>query len=384
MRTAPLQRVLERHRAVICVGPGGVGKTTVSAALAMQAAYMGHRTAVLTIDPARRLAGALGLPEIGSVERHISAEAFEAAGLTAPRGELSALMLDIKEAWDSVVSEHQPDAQRRHQLLSNRLYRAMSTALAGSQEYMAMEKLFSLSQRSEDRLDRVLLDTPPAQHAIDFLEAPSRMLNALSNDATRWLLEPYKRGGGRLRRRLFDAGSSIFVRTISKLTGAELLDELAELLLGMQGMFEGFQARADAVRRLLSSPETAFLVVSSASPSGQAQAEAFIRRLSERGVRAQALILNRATDNPFRGPPDGARLDAALRGLGADPDLSHKLFEEGERIRAAAEEEQAGAARLRQQLPVQLCPQLRGDVHELGGLDALRQRLMSGESTSDA
>ena len=190
-----LDGLLATSRCVVCVGPGGVGKTSTSAAIAMQAARLGKRTIVLTIDPARRLANALGLPEIGNEEADVSVDAFGRAGLSPPKGRLTAMMLDIKRTWDDVIQRYHPDPERRAKLLSNRLYVALSTALAGSQEYMAMEKLYELALREKDPLDAIILDTPPANHAVDFLEAPSRMLNALDNDATKWLVEPYKERG---------------------------------------------------------------------------------------------------------------------------------------------------------------------------------------------
>ncbi|MEO1335806.1 MAG: ArsA-related P-loop ATPase, partial [Myxococcota bacterium] len=288
----PLASTVLSNRCVVCVGPGGVGKTSTAAALGMYAAAAGKRTVVLTIDPAKRLANALGLSEIGSVERPVSAAAFEQAGLPPPKGQLSAMMLDIKQAWDEVIRRYHPDEEKREKLLNNRLYQAMSTALAGSQEYMAMEKLHALSTRSEDPLDVIILDTPPANHALDFLEAPSRIVNALDNDATRWLVEPYQ-NQGRLSRRLFDAGSTFFIRTISKFIGTEMLEDLAELLVGFQGMFEGFQARAATVSGLLSAEDTVFVVVTAPSAVGVADAEAFVSRLEAREHRVGAVILNR-------------------------------------------------------------------------------------------
>ena len=204
-----LDSLLRRARCVVCVGPGGVGKTSTSAAVAVEAARQGRRTIVLTIDPAKRLANALGLPEIGNAEAEVSEQAFLAAGLAPPAGKLTAMMLDIKRTWDEVIRRYHPDPQRRRRLMANRQYVALSTALAGSQEYMAMEKLYELASRREDPLEVIVLDTPPAVHAVDFLEAPSRILNALDNDATKWLVEPYKERG-RITQKLFDAGLFFF------------------------------------------------------------------------------------------------------------------------------------------------------------------------------
>ncbi len=380
MSERTLSTLLAESRCVVCVGQGGVGKTSTSAALAIEAANQGQRSAVLTIDPARRLANALGLPEIGNVEREVPASAFEGSGLGVPQAKLTAMMLDIKEAWDEVVNTYHPDEARKARLLSNRLYEAMSTALAGSQEYMAMEKLYQLASREDDRLDTIILDTPPANHAVDFLEAPSRMLEALDNDATRWLLEPYERRRG-LASRIFDAGSGMFIRTISKFTGTELLEDLAELLFCFQGMFAGFRERATAVQSLLTAPDTTFLVISTPTEDGVREACTFRDRLVERGVHVGGIVFNRGTVDPFTEDrvPSSAGLAAAVAAAGGSLDLTAQLIAQAEGSHADA---QAQAARVRSVAASQpdtvvvAVPQLERDVHDLVGLDALRRALV--------
>ena len=285
-----LQEILSGARCVVCVGPGGVGKTSTAAAMAIDGVFKGRRTVVLTIDPARRLANALGLDSVGSIETMIDNQAFIDAGLSEPKAKLSALMLDIKQAWDEVVRTYHPDEDKRQKLLNNDFYQALSTAMAGSQEYMAMEKLHQLANREHDRLDLIVLDTPPATNAIDFLEAPNRLVNALSNDATKWLLKPYRRSGW------LSGGSSLVVATLSKLTGTELLEKLAELLEGLSAMFEGFQDRANAVQKLLTDPQTIFVVVSSPDEAGMDRAEQFAKKLLDHGVNLKAIILNRCEE----------------------------------------------------------------------------------------
>jgi anion-transporting ArsA/GET3 family ATPase len=375
-----LDMLLQRARCVVCVGPGGVGKTSTSAAIAMQAARLGKRTIVLTIDPARRLANALGLPEIGNEEAEIGERAFAAVGMTKPRGRLTAMMLDIKRTWDDVINRYHPDPERRAKLLANRLYVALSTALAGSQEYMAMEKLYELAVRESDRLDTIILDTPPANHAVDFLEAPSRMLNALDNDATKWLIEPYKERG-RITQKLFDAGSSFFIRTISRFTGAELLDELAELLVGFQGMYEGFRERARATRTILEAEDTQFVVVSKPEERTVEEAAAFRDRLVERGCRVGGIVLNRATFDPFLGAaPDGPAFQRELADAGGSADLSRRMVAVAEAARRTAVRHAAAARMLADRvegIPVTLVPELPRDVHDLVGLDALRAHMFA-------
>ena len=178
---------LRQKRIAVCVGSGGVGKTTVAAAVGLARAQAGARVLVCTIDPARRLANAMGLGPLGNVEARVPDHAFHEAGL-APRGELHAMMLDVKRTWDDLVTRHAPDPARRDRILKNRLYHQMSAALAGSQEYMAMEKLHELA--TDRDYDLIVLDTPPTAHALDFLEAPDRMLDFLGNETARALLAP--------------------------------------------------------------------------------------------------------------------------------------------------------------------------------------------------
>jgi anion-transporting ArsA/GET3 family ATPase len=377
--TLRLGSIVSSTRVLVCVGQGGVGKTSTSATIALHAAREGRRALVLTIDPARRLANALGLPEIGNEERVIGAQAFETKGMAPPRGKLSAMMLDIKRTWDEVIGRYHPDAERRDRLLANPLYQALSTVLAGSQEYMAMEKLYELSTRRHDPLDMIVLDTPPATNAMDFLEAPSRMLDALDNDATRWFLEPYTQAG-RITQKLFDAGSSFFIRTISRFTGAELLERLAELLSGFQGMFEGFRERARVVRTLLEAEDTSFVVIGTPREPTVSEARAFRDRLVDRGIKVRALILNRATVDAFEGralPPIDL-LETEVRAEGGSIDLARRLHEAAEHASRCAAAEQARAKKLNEELQgtrVLLAPELPRDIHDLVGLEALRRAL---------
>ncbi len=371
--SSSISQLLDEARCLVCVGPGGVGKTSTSAALAIRAAQRGRRTIVLTIDPAKRLANALGLPEIGNLETEINPQAFETLSLPVPSAKLTALMLDIKHTWDEVVKKYHPDPERQQKLLDNRLYGALSSALAGSQEYMAMEKLYELSTRSEDPPDLIILDTPPANHAVDFLEAPSRLMEGMNNEATRWLVEPYQERG-RLTKRLFDAGSSVFIRTISRFTGTELLDELAELLTCFQGMFSGFSERAEAVNHILTQEDTHFLVVSSPNSKGLKEAEDFVYRLQEKEVHPRAVVLNRAAPELFSGQTPGlAPLEKQLKTISAPHSLAQKLYQNAVQGQSNAQEQRLEASELskRTQLPVAVVPQLPKDVHDLLGLDQL-------------
>ncbi len=382
MAEAGLDAILGSSRVVVCVGQGGVGKTSTSASIAMQAAYAGRRVIVLTIDPARRLANALGLPEIGNEEKVVGDQAFALAQIAPPSGRLTAMMLDIKRTWDEVVSRYHPDPARRDRLLHNKLYEALSSALAGSQEYMAMEKLYELSQRKNDRLDLIVLDTPPASNAMDFLDAPSRMLDALDNDATRWLLEPYT-SAGRITHKLFDAGSSFFIRTIARFTGAELIESLAELLAGFQGMFDGFRDRAKAVRTVLEAEDTTFVVIGTPREAAVNEARAFRDRLVERKIKVGAMVLNRATVDAFDGRmiPPREKLEQNVLDEGGDRAFVDRLYGAAATAAASAREERSRADALALEIaptPLVTVPELPRDVHDLVGLNALRGHLFTG------
>lgn len=370
--------VLDGARCIVAAGSGGVGKTSTSAAIGMEAARRGKRTAVLTIDPARRLANALGLPEIGNEECEVDPEAFSRAGLSPPDGKLTAMMLDIKQAWDEVVHRYHPDAETRGKLLDNRLYETLSTVLAGSQEYMAMEKLYELTRRADDPLDVIVVDTPPAHHAMDFLEAPNRMFAALDNDATRWILDPYEQRKN-LAGRAFERGSSFVVRQIARFTGTEILEDLAELLAGLSAMFDGFRERAKSVEQTLSSDATGFVVVSTPTAGGLADARDFVTRLTGRGVHVTGVVLNRATVDPFReaAPLRPAAVEARVLAAHGTVSLAERLRRNADEARRTARAEEAQIGRFRAAVPAALAviPRFGADVHDLSTLENLRRAL---------
>jgi anion-transporting ArsA/GET3 family ATPase len=366
---------LAGKRVAVCVGSGGVGKTTVAAALALSRALEGGRVLVCTIDPARRLANALGLEALGNVESHVPAHKFREAGL-APAGQLFAMMLDVKRTWDDLVARHASDRARQERIYKNRLYQQLSSALAGSQEYMAMEKLYELA--TERDYDLVVLDTPPTAHALDFLEAPERMLDFLGNETARALLAP----AGRMGLKLFQLGGTYVAKTLARFTGAEVLGDLAELMGSFGGMYEGFKLRAAAVRALLAQPEVGFVIVSSPSPRSVEEALFFHERLHAEGMPIAGLVANRVTPELWGSStpvPDGDALRAALAARGT-PDidlaarLARTLHEHEVLARADAREvERLFAAAIG--LPHVTVPRLETDVHDLAGLAQLAQRL---------
>jgi anion-transporting ArsA/GET3 family ATPase len=369
---------LGAKRVAVCVGSGGVGKTTVAAALALRRALEGGRVLVCTIDPARRLANALGLEALGNVEARIPDDKFREAGL-APRGQLFAMMLDVKRTWDDLVARHAPDPARQERIYRNRIYQQLSNALAGSQEYMAMEKLYELA--TERDYDLIVLDTPPTAHALDFLEAPARILDFLGNETARALLAPAL-SAGKLGMKLFHLGSSYVARTLARFTGAEALADLADFMASFQGMYEGFKDRAAAVRALLARPEVGFVIVSSASPRAVDDALYFHERLHAEGMPIAGFVANRVTQDLWprafgAGLPEASDLEAALAARGVRGNalallaarIAHTLAEHEVLARADARQ----VERLFRSPPSAhaVIPRLEIDVHDLTGLARL-------------
>jgi anion-transporting ArsA/GET3 family ATPase len=281
--------VLARHRVVACVGAGGVGKTTLAAALGLGAARRGRRALVLTIDPARRLADALGVGTLGSEPSPIARPLLTELGVPA-EGELHAMMLDMKRTFDDLVTRFAPDPASRERILENRIYQHVSDALAGSAEYSAMEKVYEMSARPE--FDVVVLDTPPSAHALDFLEAPERLIGLLDSRIVQLLLHPAM-SAGRLGLRWFQRGAHQAFQLIERITGFGFLEDISEFLLAFEGMSEGFRRRAESVRQLLFGPETAFVLASGASPESVAHARDLLARLEARGAKVSGVVANR-------------------------------------------------------------------------------------------
>jgi anion-transporting ArsA/GET3 family ATPase len=372
----PVRESLASRRIAVCVGPGGVGKTTVAAAVALDRALDGALALVCTIDPARRLANALGLSALGNVESRVPEHKFTEAGLK-PKGALFAMMLDVKRTWDDLVTRHAPDPARRERILRNRLYQQMSSALAGSQEYMAMEKLYELA--TDRDYDVIVLDTPPTAHALDFLEAPDRVLDFLGNDTARALLAPAV-GAGKLGLRLAQLGGGYIAKTLARFTGQEVLSDLGDFLQGFQGMYDGFKERAAAVHALLSRADVGFVLVTSPSPVAIGETLAFHERLHAESMPVAALVANRVTPDLWRDGtplPAAGELARALALAGAPADLAPRLAATLAEHQALARAEEQALAGLFAGLPVPraVIPRLESDVHDLAGLARLGERL---------
>ena len=342
-----LSDALGGARVVVCCGSGGVGKTTVSASLGLALAQRGSRVAVVTIDPAKRLATALAISELGDEPHRVP--------LTAAGGELWALQLDPKATFDRLVAREAPDEEARERILANRIYRHLSGAVAGAQEYMAVERLHELVE--EDRYDHVVLDTPPAQNAVDFLDAPQRIIRFIEGRALRVLMRPGVKAGA-FGWRALQAGGAVVMPVLERLAGGQLLRDVADFLAAFDGMYPGFRDRADAVGKLLHSPEAAFVVITGPQPEPVAEAVALWRRLGQDGYPLAGLVVNRVHALP---PARLPRLDAlgeALCAAGADdgPALAARVQDTLDEARALG-------------------------VHDLDALEGLRGALV-GASTS--
>jgi anion-transporting ArsA/GET3 family ATPase len=322
---------VEGRRIVVCCGAGGVGKTTVSAGLGLGLARRGARTAVVTIDPARRLATALGMAGLGDEPRRVPAD------LGPDGAELWALQLDAKATFDRLVAREAPTAEARERILENRIYRHLSGAVAGAQDYMAVERLHELVE--EGSFDAIVLDTPPSQNALDFLDAPARITRFIEGRALRLLLRPPVPGAG-LGRRVLAAGTSTAFSILQRLTGAQLMRDLSDFLGAFDGMYDGFAARAKAISALLRSPEAGFVVVAAPNSEAVEQAVALGRRLDEDGYPLAGLVLNRV--HPL--PPGGlARPETLVPALAAAGALEPASL--AERAAASQREEQILALR---------------------------------------
>ncbi|MFF3092663.1 ArsA family ATPase [Streptomyces cyaneofuscatus] len=269
-------------RIIVCCGSGGVGKTTTAAALGVRAAERGRKAVVLTIDPARRLAQSMGIDQLDNVPRRVDGIAGD--------GELHAMMLDMKRTFDETVEAH-ADADRARAILENPFYQSLSAGFAGTQEYMAMEKLGQL--RARDEWDLIIVDTPPSRSALDFLDAPKRLGSFLDGKFIRLLMAPAK-VGGRAGMKFLNVGMSMMTGTLGKLLGGQFLRDVQTFVAAMDTMFGGFRSRADATYKLLQAPGTAFLVVATPERDALREAAYFVERLAAEDMPLAGLVLNRA------------------------------------------------------------------------------------------
>jgi anion-transporting ArsA/GET3 family ATPase len=374
-----LDRIIDdrRTRIIVCCGSGGVGKTTTAASIGLRAAERGRQVCVLTVDPARRLAQSMGLTSLDNTPRLVDGIDDEAGG------SLHAMMLDMKRTFDEIVEAH-ADPARAAQILANPFYQSLSSSFAGTQEYMAMEKLGQL--RRSDEWDLIVVDTPPSRSALDFLDAPERLGRFLDGRLIRLLTAPVK--ASRPFGRVLNAGLSVMTGALTKLLGGQVLRDAQTFITAFDTMFGGFRERADATYRLLQAPGTSFLVVAIPEPDALREASYFVERLAEERMPLAGLILNRV-HSPVSGGADVSQLSAA-RSLAAAETLeavsqngggaaqappgyaaaAAALRLHAERMSLGTRERRVGGSFMSAHpaVPVVEVPALPEDVHDLAGL----------------
>jgi anion-transporting ArsA/GET3 family ATPase len=306
-----ISSLVAEHQVLICCGSGGVGKTTIAAVLALEGARQGRTTCVITIDPARRLADALGLEDLSDTPSGIDRGRWDDDDTAKPDGALSALMLDTKSTFDRLVTANATTADQAQRILDNRFYRNVSGALGGTQEYMAMEKLHELHDAGE--FDLIVIDTPPTRHALDFLDAPRRLLRLLDNRVFRMLMMPT-----RAYLKVASVAVQTFLRTVARVVGSEAIEDVVAFFRAFEGMEAGFRDRALAVEALLASPDTAFVLVTSPRRDAMEEAYFFANQLGHNGQTIDALIVNRV--HPTFGDESPAGLRAAATELAGRPE----------------------------------------------------------------
>jgi len=357
-------------RIVVCCGAGGVGKTTTSAALALAAAEAGRTVVVLTIDPARRLAQSLGLEELDNEPRRVEVPEAD--------GELHAMMLDMKRTFDDIVAAHSTP-ERAQQILENPFYQSLSSSFAGTQEYMAMEKLGQL--RASDQWDLIIVDTPPSRSALDFLDAPNKMSRFLDGTMIRLLMAPSRAGF-----RFASAGFMLFSRIVSKILGGQLLRDISAFVSALDTMFGGFRERATATYELLRRPGTWFVVVATPEPDALREASYFVDRLSSEGMPLAGLVLNR-THPPATTALSATRAEGAAEEVqesGADgADLAAAALRvHAERMQLATREQHLADrfTSAHPEVAVRTVPAAAGDVHDLDGLRVMGEALTGADA----
>ncbi|MFE3452073.1 ArsA family ATPase [Nonomuraea sp. NPDC059194] len=362
-------------RIVVCCGSGGVGKTTTAAALGLRAVERGRRAVVLTVDPARRLAQSMGLTELDNTPRLVHTA-------TDGEGQLFAMMLDMKRTFDEIIEAH-ADPERARQILTNPFYQSLSSSFAGTQEYMAMEKLGQL--RRSDEWDLIIVDTPPSRSALDFLDAPERLGRFLDGRFIRLLMAPAK-AGGRSAFKLLNAGFGLVAGAMTKLLGAQVIKDLQTFVSALDAVFGGFRQRAEMTYKLLQAPGTAFVVVAAPERDAMREASYFVERLAEERMPLAGLVINRVHLSPAAGL-SAARSAAAAEDLEArgEHDLTAAVLRlHAGRMQLAAREhrERDHFVSAHPTVPVVEVPAMPQDVHDLDGLHAIGQLLAAGADTA--
>jgi anion-transporting ArsA/GET3 family ATPase len=363
-----IDELLAQRHVIVCTGSGGVGKTTTSAALALRAAEMGRRTIVCTIDPARRLAQSLGLEQLGGEPKLVPTGAK-----TKGKGELWAMMLDMKSTFDQMVLD-MTTQERAEKIFSNPFYHHISSTLAGTQEYMAMEKLWELHE--EGRWELIVIDTPPTRSALDFLDAPRRLTDFLEGRFLKLMMFPYLKAG-KTGLRMINFGTRVALRAVTRITGSDLFADVANFFQQFEGMYETFKLRSRRVRELMAARRTAFIIVTAPTEPSLNEARYFAERLTEESIPLGGLVVNRAHAVPAVAgleDPDGMATRVG-DGVLADALRTYSSWRAVSLREDRLLEGTLGAIR---GTPVWRVPDLADDVQDLRSLREVGQLLATG------
>lgn len=389
----PLQQLLQDRQIVVVVGSGGVGKTTNSALFALHAAIEGRRVLVMTIDPARRLANALGVDGLGHEIERIDLEMFREFEVE-PKGELWATMLDMKSAFDSIIERNVTSDADRQAIHNNRFYQFFSTSLAGAQELSATDRLLDVVRSG--RFDLVILDTPPTANALDFLDAPARFADALDNDTIRWFID----AGARAVKAtgLVNVGAGMIIKTLGKFTGMDFFQELGDFLFHLNKVLVGFHERSKETQALLENNTTAFVIVTSPDPATVREAAFFRRRLDDFKVSFGAVVVNRVrkllpADADLNQAPEAltdtlmALPSSAMFGRPLTVRLATNVLNNARSFNGLAERDLATIQQLGREfgkeVDLRTVPMYATDIHSLAGLERVRRDLFGLEPLDD-
>lgn len=369
-----IEDLLQNKKLILVCGSGGVGKTTMAATLAFKGALLGKKVIVLTIDPARRLATSLGLDKLTFKPMKISANLLEK--VSGEKGiNLSAMMLDTKRTFDQLVVKYSPNKEVEKKILKNKIYQHLSDMIAGSQEYMAMEKLYEIA--TEEEFDLVVIDTPPTTHAIDFLEAPQRMIDAISHSMIHLLLKPAMRIG-ESGLKLFAKGSQMILKVFDRITGFAFLQDISEMLFSFQGLLSGFENRASEVKKILTDEMTSFVMVCACEEKSVEETHFFSEKLSDLNLNLSGVILNRV--HPLYSIPAAQReKDLAELSHLIDDETAEKMITSFESFSGKAKRDAAYkkeiAGELEKDQFLSSVPLFESDIHDLEGLFRLSKCL---------
>lgn len=375
-----LEALVSAKRILVVMGPGGVGKTTLAAALGLEAAVQGRRALVLTIDPAMRLADALGLGGFSAGDHHMLPEDTLSRSGVPAKTPLSVAMLDTGRSLTDLITREVSDPQRRRRILENPFFGRLCNDLVGSREYAAMEEIYHLHSRGD--YDLLIVDTPPTTHGLDFLEAPDRILDVLEHDSYRWLMRPALLTG-RLGLKVLDFSGGYVVRTLSRFTGIRFLKDLATFIDLFSGLMEGFRRRASALRSILTADASAFLLVTTPDPSRSEECRYLNRRLSRRHLAPAAVVANRVMPEPLPLPEEPDWCGKLTRALavemsGRDAEAATAAMQRAHQMLSdLAGRDRGRLAELKESLPDHPCvvavPLLEEDVHDVEGLEKMRR-----------